>query len=68
MAFGRSGWIPSYRAFLGKHPYCRRQVWAFLFMDFIGPIVDIYVYCTINNDNWLTRTADTKEINGEDIK
>ncbi|OQD65636.1 hypothetical protein PENPOL_c005G01259 [Penicillium polonicum] len=62
MAFGWNGWLPSYRHFLKRYPFCGRQVWAFLLMDYIGPIVDIYVYLTMNNDNWLTRTADTKNI------
>ncbi|GIK05268.1 hypothetical protein Aspvir_009372 [Aspergillus viridinutans] len=62
MAFGWNGYLSTYRGFLKRYPYCGRQVWAFLLMDCIGPIVDIYVYLTMNNDNWLTRTADTKDI------
>lgn len=62
LAFGWNGWFSTYRNFLRWYPYCGRQVWAFLLMDFTGPIVDIYVYLTMNNDNWLTRTADTKYI------
>ncbi|KAI2474465.1 Polysaccharide synthase [Pyrenophora tritici-repentis] len=62
MAFGWKGWFSTYLAFLKKYPYCARSVWAFLLMDIVGPIVDIYVYFTINNDNWLTRAADTKDI------
>ncbi|KAK1585037.1 polysaccharide synthase [Colletotrichum navitas] len=50
---------PWIAAFLKKYPYCRRQVWAFLLMDFLGPIVDVYVYFTMNNGSKLTRTADT---------
>ena len=62
MAFGWKGWFSTYLAFLKKYPYCARNVWAFLLMDIVGPIVDIYVYFTVNNDNWLTRAADTKDI------
>jgi hypothetical protein len=36
-------------------------------MDHIGPILDIYVYFTMNNDNWLTRAADTQDIKGQDV-
>lgn len=38
------------------------QVWAFLLMDIVGPVVEVYVYFTMNNDSWLTRTADTQEL------
>ncbi|EPS25877.1 putative hyaluronan synthase [Penicillium oxalicum 114-2] len=62
MAFGWDGWLPTYRYFLKRYPLCGRQVWAFLLMDYIGPIVDIHVYLTMNNDNRLTRMADTKNI------
>lgn len=61
MAFGWNGWFPTYRQFLQKHPYCGRHLWAFLLMDLIGPIWDLYVYATMNDDDWLTRTADTKD-------
>ncbi|CAH0055753.1 unnamed protein product [Clonostachys solani] len=60
LAFGWDGYVPRYKSFLAKYPYCVRQVWAFLFMDVIGPMVDLYVYLTMNNDNWLTRAADVK--------
>lgn len=36
-------------------------------MEHIGFIVDIYVYFTMNNDNWLTRTADTQDINDKNF-
>ncbi|PLB36807.1 polysaccharide synthase [Aspergillus candidus] len=62
LAFGWKGWFPTCRAFLERHPYCRRQVWAFLLMEYIGPFIDVYVYLTMNNDEWLTRTADKKDI------
>jgi hypothetical protein len=64
MAFGWNGWCSTYLAFLKKYPYCALKVWAFLVMDLVGPIVDIYVYFTMNNDNWLTRAADTKDVDG----
>lgn len=38
------------------------QVWAFLLMDIVGPVVEVYVYFTMNNNSWLTRTADTQEL------
>lgn len=31
-------------------------------MDCVGPIVDVYVYFTMNDDSWLTRAADTEDI------
>ena len=62
MVFGWNRWLPTYQEFLKQYPYCRRQMWAPLLMDYIGPIVDIYVYLTMNNDDWLTRRADTKDI------
>jgi hypothetical protein len=37
MAFGWNGWLSTYREFLERYPYCGRQVWAFLLMDYIGP-------------------------------
>ncbi|CBX94795.1 hypothetical protein LEMA_P117980.1 [Plenodomus lingam JN3] len=64
ITFGWNGYFSTYSSFLKNYPYCARQVWAFLFMDIVGPIVDIYVYFTMNNDNWLTRVADTKDIEG----
>lgn len=62
LAFGWNGWFSTYRAFLKQYPYCKRQVWAFLLMDCVGPIVDVYVYFTMNDDSWLTRAADTEDI------
>lgn len=67
MVCGWCGWISNYGAFLQAYPYCGRQLWALLLMDHIGPILDIYVYLTINNDNWLTRAADTQDIKDQDV-
>ena len=67
LAFGWGGWVSSYRSFLEKYPYCWRQIWSFLLFDLVGPFVDIYVYLTMNNDNWLTRVADTQDIKVQDV-
>jgi len=57
-----SGWILTYRPFLHIYPYCKSQIWALILMDSIGPFLDIYVYFTMNNDDWLTREADIVDI------
>ncbi|KAL4900465.1 hypothetical protein BDW74DRAFT_170848 [Aspergillus multicolor] len=62
IALGWKGWFSMYRTFLGRYPHCKRHVWVFILMEAVGPFMDIYVYLTMNNDNWLTRTADTKDI------
>lgn len=31
-------------------------------MDRVMPLVDIYAYITMNNDDWLTRNADVQEM------
>ncbi|KAL4406327.1 glycosyltransferase family 2 [Colletotrichum abscissum] len=59
---GWGGWVSSYKSFLKKYPYCGRQWWGFIVMDLFGPVVDIYVYFTMNNDSWLTRVADIQEM------
>ena len=64
MIFGWGGRFSDYRAFLERHPYCRRKVWVLFLMDYIGHILDIYVYFTMNNDNWLTRAADAQDVEG----
>ncbi|KAI1842498.1 hypothetical protein JX265_012690 [Neoarthrinium moseri] len=43
-------------------PWIARHVWAFLVMDYVGPVVDLYIYLTMSNDNWLTRAADIQVI------
>lgn len=60
------GWVSAYGAFLKRYPYCRRKVWALFLMDNIGPILDIYVYFTMNDDG-LTRAADVQDIEDWDI-
>ena len=57
-----SGWFSAYGGFLKRYPYCRHKVWALIFMDYFSPILDIYVYLTMNNDNWLTRAADAQDV------
>ncbi|KAL6849205.1 hypothetical protein ACO1O0_008735 [Amphichorda felina] len=47
---------------IAKYPYCAKHVWAFIIHEYIGFVVDIYVYLTMKNDNWLTRVADIQNI------
>ncbi|KAI0440332.1 polysaccharide synthase [Xylaria telfairii] len=60
--FGWGGWVSVYGSFLREHPYCVRQIWGPWLMDRVMPLVDIYAYITMNNDNWLTRNADVQEM------
>ncbi|TPX08511.1 uncharacterized protein E0L32_009998 [Thyridium curvatum] len=60
MAFGWGGWVSNYRAFIRQYPYMAGKVWALIFMENMGPIVDVYALFTMNDDSWLTRTADTQ--------
>ena len=62
MVCGWGGLIWSYSSFLRKYPYCAKHVWAFVIHEYIGFAVDIYVYLTMKNDNWLTRVADIQNI------
>ncbi|KAI1171718.1 polysaccharide synthase [Nemania sp. FL0916] len=59
--FGWGGWIWVYGSFLKEYPYCVNQIWGPWLMDRVMPLVVIYAYVTMNNDQWLTRDADVQE-------
>lgn len=65
MIFGWGGWVSNYRAFIRQYPYMAGKVWALIFMENMGPIVDVYALFTMNDDSWLTRTADTQYVSDE---
>ncbi|KAG9231685.1 polysaccharide synthase [Amylocarpus encephaloides] len=67
MILGWGGWVSAYRAFLEEYPYCGRKIWALLLMGNIAPILDVYMYCTMNNDSWLTRAADAQDVDDQDV-
>ena len=56
------GWVSAYGAFVEKYPYMARKVWALFLMNIMGPIVDLYALFTMNDDSWLTRTADSQYV------
>jgi hypothetical protein len=38
------------------------KVWALFLMDNMGPLIDVYALFTMNDDSWLTRTADAQYV------
>ena len=66
MIFGWGGWVSGYGAFADRYPYMARKVWVLFLMDCMGPIIDVYAFCTMNDDRWLTRAADDQYIEDQD--
>lgn len=49
------GWIKGYGALVKKHRYCGTKVWGAFLFDHCYPILDIYGWCTLKHEAWLTR-------------
>jgi hypothetical protein len=68
MVFGLHGWVPTYRAFAKKYPYMAGKTWALFCMESVAPILDIYAFATMNDDRWLTRTADAQQVKDHHVE
>lgn len=66
--FGLHGWVPTYRGFAKQYPYMASKIWFLFFMESIAPVIDFYTFATMNDDRWLTRTADAQYVKEEPQK
>ena len=67
MAFGLGGWIWHYRAFIKEYPYMAGKIWMLFLWSRAGFLMDVYTLVTMNDDRWLTRTADTQYVKEKGI-
>lgn len=48
-------WTKSYGSLVRKYPFCGKKIWGAILFDHCYPILDIYCWCTMDHEGWLTR-------------